>query len=125
MKRRDGQYAAFDNRAVLGVIRYLTNVPIPSAVKLDDADTYLVEALGDVDLPEDAGQQQPGPGADDLEGRVKSEAFWSIFSFTYYKAVAPEFSSENVRGPFLERLPHLIGDSIPISNRGNRYTVTN
>lgn len=58
VKHRDGQYAAFDDRSVAGVVRFLTNVPIPGAVRLEDADTYLIEGLRDVDLPKDADQRQ-------------------------------------------------------------------
>ena len=50
VKRRDGHYAAFDNRAVAGVVRFLTNVPIPDAVKIEDIDTSLIEAMRDIDL---------------------------------------------------------------------------
>ena len=56
--RRDGQYAAFDDRSVLGFIRFLTNVPIPGAAKMDDIDSTLFEALRDVDLFEEAEEKQ-------------------------------------------------------------------
>lgn len=57
-QRRNGNYAAFDNRAVAGQVRLLTNVPIPVAVLVENIDTYMFEALQDVDLPEDGIQQQ-------------------------------------------------------------------
>ena len=50
VKRRDGQYAAFDNRAVTGYVRFITTVPIPGAVPVEDIDTALFEDLRDVDL---------------------------------------------------------------------------
>lgn len=50
VKRRDGQYAAFDDRAVTDFVQFLTDVPIPDAVKIDDIDTSLIEALRSVDL---------------------------------------------------------------------------
>ena len=50
VKRRDGQYAAFDDRAVTDFVQFLTDVPIPNAVKIDDIDTSLIEALRSVDL---------------------------------------------------------------------------
>ena len=58
VNRRGGQYAAFDIRTVANVVRFLTNVPIPGAVKVEDIDTTLTEAMTDLDLPESAGQQQ-------------------------------------------------------------------
>ena len=50
VKRREGQYAAFDNRSVNGYVQFLTNVPIPGALPVENIDTALFEALRDVDL---------------------------------------------------------------------------
>ncbi|MFQ6027287.1 MAG: bifunctional DNA primase/polymerase [Dehalococcoidia bacterium] len=58
VQRRNGEYAAFDDRAVAGVVRFLANVPIPGAVAVEDIDTALFEALRDVDVPQDAGPSQ-------------------------------------------------------------------
>ena len=58
MKRRGGQYAAFDNRAVTGHVQFLTNVPIAGAVPVEDIDDALFEALRDVDLFEDVDGKQ-------------------------------------------------------------------
>ena len=58
VKRRDGQYAAFDNRVVTGHVRFLTSVPIPGAVPVEDIDTALFEALRDVDLFEEVEGKQ-------------------------------------------------------------------
>ena len=58
VQRRSGQYAAFDNRAVAGVIQFLTNVPILDAVMINDIDTSLFEALRDVDLFEEFEEKQ-------------------------------------------------------------------
>ncbi len=52
MRRRGGQYAAFDNRAVAGKVRLLTNAPLYMAALVGDIDTALFEAPLDVDLPE-------------------------------------------------------------------------
>lgn len=58
VKRRGGQYPAFDDRTVAGQVRLLTNVALDSAVAVDDIDTALFESLRDVDLPEDSDRQQ-------------------------------------------------------------------
>lgn len=58
VKRRDGQYAAFDNRGATGCVRFLTNVPLPNAVPVKDIDASLFEALSDVDLFEEAEEKQ-------------------------------------------------------------------
>ncbi len=52
MRRRGGQYAAFDNRAVAGKVRLLTNAPLDMAALVGDIDTALFEAPLDVGLPE-------------------------------------------------------------------------
>ena len=52
MRRRGGQYAAFDNRAVADKVRLLTNAPLDMAALVGDIDTALFEAPPDVDLPE-------------------------------------------------------------------------
>ncbi len=52
MRRRGGQYAAFDNRAVAGKVRLLTNAPLYMVALVGDIDTALFEAPLDVDLPE-------------------------------------------------------------------------
>lgn len=58
VQRRSGNYAAFDDRAVAGYVRFLTNVEIPGAMPVEDIDTALFEALRDVDLPEDGEQRR-------------------------------------------------------------------
>ena len=50
VKRRDGQYSAFDNRSVNGHVRFLTYVLIPGAAPVEDIDSAVFEALRDVDL---------------------------------------------------------------------------
>ncbi|MFQ6026821.1 MAG: hypothetical protein ACE5Q6_04815, partial [Dehalococcoidia bacterium] len=45
VQRRDGNYAAFDDRAIAGVVRFLTSVPISEAVAVEDIDAALFEAL--------------------------------------------------------------------------------
>jgi hypothetical protein len=58
VKRRAGQYAAFDTRAVTGHVRFLTSVPIPGAVPVEDIDTAVSDALNDVDLFEEVEGKQ-------------------------------------------------------------------
>lgn len=53
VKRRDGQYVAFDNRSINGRVQFLTTVPIPDAELVEDIDAAASEALRDVDLFED------------------------------------------------------------------------
>ncbi len=52
MRRRGGQYPAFDNRVVAGKVRLLTNAPLYMAALVGDIDTALFEALRNVDLLE-------------------------------------------------------------------------
>ncbi|MDA1129511.1 MAG: bifunctional DNA primase/polymerase [Chloroflexi bacterium] len=58
VKRRNGQYAAFDNRSVNGHVRFLTTVPILGAAPVEDIDTALSETLRDVDLFEEVEGKQ-------------------------------------------------------------------
>lgn len=58
VKRRDGQYAAFDNRDITGHVRFLTNVPISGAVAERNIDTALFESLRDVELFEEVEGKQ-------------------------------------------------------------------
>lgn len=53
VRRRDGQYACFDNRTVAGVVRFLTNVSIPGSTTIEDMETTLVGALSNLDMPDE------------------------------------------------------------------------
>jgi hypothetical protein len=58
VKRRGGQYLAFDTRATNGYVRFLTNVSIAGAVQVEDIDDALFKALRDVDLIEEVEGKQ-------------------------------------------------------------------
>ena len=58
VRRGGGQYAAFDNRAIAGVVRFLTSVPIRNAVPAEDIHSVLYEALRDLDISEDTEPSQ-------------------------------------------------------------------
>ena len=58
VRRRKGEYACFDNRSAAGVVRFLTNVAIPGASRVEDMETTLFEVIRDVDLPEEGDRKQ-------------------------------------------------------------------
>ncbi len=52
VRRRGGEYAAFDNRLAAGIVRMFTTVAVPGALPVRDPEPALIEALQRLDLPE-------------------------------------------------------------------------
>jgi len=52
VRRREGEYACFDNRTTAGVVRFISNVSILGSTLIEDAEDTLVSALRDLDMPD-------------------------------------------------------------------------